>query len=132
MKQIPHPGYPQHGWAGMVLQPAIFSLINAVPFVPPPNPGLIAVYPPFALTPAIKMINNQFKIDKNMFKTYTNIHQEFYNILMDNILPQYQASNSPGLTGWDTSMSIIDIFTQLDTTFEKPDAQAVLANNTMY
>ena len=53
MKQIPNPGYPQHGWAGMILQPAIFALINATPFAPPPNPGLIAVYPQFTLQPAI-------------------------------------------------------------------------------
>ena len=74
MKKIPHPGYPQHGWAGMVLQPAIFALINATPFVPPPNPGLIATDPPFALQPAIRMIDSQFKIDKNMYKMYTNVH----------------------------------------------------------
>ena len=74
MKQIPHPGYPQHGWAGMVLQPAIFTLINAMPFVPPPNPGLIATYPQFALQPAVRMIDSQFKIEKNMYKTYTNVH----------------------------------------------------------
>jgi hypothetical protein len=74
MKQIPHPGYPQHGWAGMVLQPAIFALINATPFAPPPNPGLIAIYPQFALQPAMKMIDNQFKIGKKLFKTYTNVH----------------------------------------------------------
>ena len=74
MKQILHPGYPQQGWAGMVLQPAIFTLINVVPFLPQPNPGLTTVYPPFTLTPAINMIDNLFKIDKNMFKTYINIH----------------------------------------------------------
>ena len=72
MKQIPHPCYPQHGWAGMVLQPAIFALINAMPFVPLPNPGLIATYPPFALQPAIQMINSQFKIDK---KHVQNVHK---------------------------------------------------------
>ena len=93
----------------MVLQPAIFSLINATPFFPPPNPGLIATYPPFALTPAIKMIDNQFKIDKNMINTYTYIHQAIYKLLVDNVLPQYQASNTPGLTGWGTTMTIIDI-----------------------
>ena len=74
MKQIPHPGYPQHRWAGMVLQPAIFALINATPFAPPPNPGLFAIYPQFALPAAMKMIDNQFKIDKNLYKTYNNIH----------------------------------------------------------
>jgi hypothetical protein len=132
MKQIPNPDYPQHGWAGMVLQPAIFALIKAIQFVPPTSPGLIAVYPLFALLMATKMIHNQLKIYKNMYKTYTNIHQAIHKLLTDNVLPQYQASNSPGLTGWDTSISIIDIFTQLDITFGKPDAQAVLANDTIY
>jgi len=58
----------------MVLQPVIFALINAMPFAPPPNPGLIATYPQFALAPAMKTIYSQFKIDKNMYKAYINIH----------------------------------------------------------
>jgi hypothetical protein len=66
MKQIPHLGYPQHGWAGMVIQPAIFALVNAIPFAPPQNPGLYPVYPQFALLAAMKMIDNQFNIDKNL------------------------------------------------------------------
>ena len=102
MKQILHPGYPQHGWAGMVLQPAIFALINAAPLASPPNPGLIAVYLPFALQPAIRMANSQFKIDKNLYKTYTNVHRAVYKFLIDNVLPAYQALTTPGLTGWDT------------------------------
>ena len=129
MKQIPHPGYPQHRWAGMVLQPAIFSLINATPFAPPPNPGLIVFYPPFALQPMIRMADSQFKINKNLYKTYTNIHRAVYKLLIDKVLPAYQASTTPGLTGWDTTMSIIDIFAQLDATFGKPDAQAILVND---
>ena len=51
---------------------------------------------------------------------------------MDNLLPLYQASNMPGLTGWYTMMSIIDIFSQMDVTFGKPDSQAILANNARY
>jgi len=129
MKQIPHPGYAQHRWAGMVLQPAIFPLINATPFAPPPNPGLIATYPQFVLAPEMKMIDNQFKIDKNMYKTNINVHRAVYKLLVDNILPQYQASTAPGLTGWDSTMSIIDIFAQLDATFGKPDAQEILLND---
>ncbi len=66
MKQIPHPMYPQHGWAGMVQQPAIFALVNTTPFVIPPNPGLYAVYHQFATPSAMKMIDSQHKIDKNL------------------------------------------------------------------
>ena len=113
----------------MVYQPAIFSLIYATPFAPPPNPGLIAIYPQFALQPAIRMANSQFKIDKNMYKTYNNVHRAVYKLLTDNVLPQYQALTTPGLTGWDATMSIIDIFAQLDATFGKPEAQAILIND---
>ena len=52
-----------------------------------------------------------------------------YKLLVNNVLPQYQASNTPGLTGWDRTMTVINIFAQLDTTFGKPDAQAILINN---
>ena len=76
----------------------------------------------------MKMINNQFKIDRNLYKTYTNVHRAVYKVLQTNVLPQYQASATPGLTGWDATMSIIDIFAQMDATFDKPDAQAQLLN----
>ncbi len=59
----------------MVLQPAIFALLDAIPFAPPPNPGFYPVSPQFALPAAMKMIDNQFKIDKNLFKKYTNVHR---------------------------------------------------------
>ena len=129
MKQIPHPMYPQQGWAGMVQQPAIFAHVNATPFVIPPNPGLYAVYHQFATPAAMKMIDSQHKIDKNLYKTYTNIHHAVYKVLQASVLPQYQASATPGLTRWDASMTIIDIFAQLDATFGKPDAQAQLNND---
>ena len=75
------------------------------------------------------MADSQFKINKNLYKTYTSVHRAVYKLLIDNVLPAYQASTTPGLTGWDTIMSIIDIFAQLDATFGKPDAQALLVND---
>jgi hypothetical protein len=80
----------------------------------------------------MKMTDNQFKIDRNLYKTYTNVHCAVYKVLQTNVLPQYQASTTPGLTGWDASMSIIDIFAQLDATFGKPDAQAQLNNDSNF
>jgi hypothetical protein len=78
------------------------------------------------------MADSQFKIDKNLYKTYLNVHRAIYKLLLDNVLPQYQASTTPGLTGWDSTMTIIDIFAQLDATFGKPDAQAQLLNNSNF
>ena len=117
----------------MILQPAIYALINIVPFVPPTNPGLIAVYPSaYAPTAQVKAIDAQFKLDKNMYKTYINIQRAVFKILTDNVRLEYQSLNMPGLTGWNQSMSIQTIFAQLDSTFGKPDAQAVLANDALY
>jgi len=132
LAQIPHPGYPQHGWKGMVIQPALFALINTKIFVPPSDPGNIAIYPQFALTAQIKMIDAQFKLDKNMFKTYTNIKRALYNILQKSVTLQYQTSTTPGLSSWDPSMTIHSILAQLNATYGKPDAQTTEANDAMF
>ena len=116
LAQIPHPPYPQHGWKGMVIQPPLFALINTRAFVPPTDPGHIAIYPQFALAAAMKMIDAQFKLDKNMFKTYNKIKRALFFILQKSVALQYQASTTPGLLGWDPSMTIHAILAQLNTT----------------
>jgi len=116
MAQIPHPDYPQHRWKGMVIQPALFALINTKPFAPPMDPGRLAVYPQYALVVAMKMIDSQFTINMNMYKTYNNIKRALYNILAKSVSLQYQASTTPGLSGWDPSMSIHAILAQLNAT----------------
>jgi hypothetical protein len=55
LAQIPHPDYPQHGWMGMVIQPHLFALINTKPFVPPMDPGRLAVYPQYATAAAMNV-----------------------------------------------------------------------------
>jgi hypothetical protein len=52
LAQIPHPDYPQHGWKGMIVQPPLFALINNKPFLPPTDPGRVAVYQNFATVAA--------------------------------------------------------------------------------
>lgn len=130
--QIPHPSYPQHGWKGLVIKPALFAHINQTPFVPPTNPGLIAIYPQFASVAVMKMINSQFKIDKNFYQTFKNIKKALYNLLMKSVGLQYQASTTPGLSSWDPSMSILHILSHLDSTYGKPDAQTTHAKATMF
>jgi hypothetical protein len=88
--------YPQHGWKG--IQPALFALINTKPFAPPTDPGRLAVYPQYALAVAMKMIDSQFTIDMNMYKTYNNNKRALYNILAKSVSLQYQASITPGLS----------------------------------
>ena len=133
LAQILLPNYPQHGWKGMVLQPALFALINNTPFAPPADPGRIAVYPQYALAAAMKMIDAQFTIDMNFYQTYSNIiKRALYNLLTKSVGLLYQASTTPGLSGWDPSISIHDILAQLKSTYGKPDAQTTEANEAMF
>jgi hypothetical protein len=46
--------------------------------------------------------------------------------MLDNAIPnQFKVSNQPNLTGWNTSMSIQDILTQLETLYNKPTPMAL-------
>ena len=67
-----------------------------------------------------------------MFKTCNNIKHALYNILQKSVSLQYQASTTPGLSGWDPSMTIHAILAQLNATYGKPDAQTTEANEAMF
>ena len=87
------------------------------------------------LAAAMKMINAQFTIDMNFYQTYySNIKRALYNLLTKSVGLLYQASTTPGLSGWDPSMSIHDILAQLNSTYGygKPDAQTTEANEAMF
>ena len=45
---------------------------------------------------------------------------------------QFKVSNVPTLTGWNVSMSIMDMLDQLETTYGKPNAMTLFANDTLF
>ena len=45
---------------------------------------------------------------------------------------QFKVSNIPTLTGWNTSMSIMNMLNQLETTYGKPNAMTLFANDTLF
>ncbi len=45
---------------------------------------------------------------------------------------QFKVSNVPTLPGWNASMSIMDMLDQLETTYGKPNAMMLFANNTLF
>ncbi len=45
---------------------------------------------------------------------------------------QFKVSNIPTLTGWNASMSIMNMLDQLKTTYGKPDAMTLCANDTLF
>jgi hypothetical protein len=53
--------------------------------------------------------------------------------MLDKTVPdQYRVSNISNLTGWNTSMSIMEMFDQLEETYGKPDTMMIFANATLF
>ena len=128
LRQLPHPLFPSQGWAGMATQPALFSLIDPTPFVPPIDPGLYPTYGPYELAPGMKMADNLFKARKNMYTTYMNIKRSVFATITKVIPEQFRTSNNPSMTGWNQTMTINEILDQLEITFGRPGAAELLMN----
>ena len=78
------------------------------------------------------MTDGFFKRDKNLFTSAANINCVGVFMLNKCVPDQFMISNNPLLTGWNPSMSIKDILTQLEKTYGQPDAAAILANNNLF
>ncbi len=49
-----------------------------------------------------------------------------------NVSAQYKVSNNAALTGWNSTMSIIDILTQLQGSYGKPNMMTLFENDTLF
>ena len=78
------------------------------------------------------MTDSFFKRDKNLFASAANINRAVVFMLNKCVPDQFKISNNPLLTGWNPSMSIKDILTQLETTYGQPDAAAILVNDKLF
>jgi hypothetical protein len=61
LKQLEYPQSHIHGWSGLVIDPALYQILEPIAFVRPVSPGDTPVYPAFAPPAAIKSINNTFE-----------------------------------------------------------------------
>ncbi len=109
-----------HGWTGLVMDPGLYALIKPVPFAVPVNPGATPVYQNFSPPAVMKMVDYAFKWNKNYFLSYMNINRACFRMLDDSVPIQFKVLNVPTLTGWNTSMSIQEILTQLKMAYGKP------------
>ncbi len=92
----------------------VYTLLEVTPFAAPLNPGPTAVYTPFAMPAAMKMIDNAFICNSNYFKSLKNIHRACF-CMLDKLVPnQFKVSNTPILTRWNSTMLIHEILTQLE------------------
>jgi hypothetical protein len=109
----------------------MYLLLKPQPFVTPANPGDIAVYPQFLPPSTIKMIDAAFARDKNYYLSLKNINRACFKMLNDLISDQFKVSNTPNLTGWNSTMTILEILEQLETSYGKPNMMTLFTNNTL-
>jgi hypothetical protein len=114
------------------LAPHVYNLLEVTPFAAPPDLGPTAMYTPFATPAAMKMINNAFVCNSNYFKFLKNIHRACF-CMLDELLPnQFKVSNTPTLTGWNSTMLIHEILTQLEDGYGKPSSGTLFATDNCF
>jgi hypothetical protein len=63
---------------------------------------------------------------------YRNIQRACFRMLDELVSNQFKVSNIPTLTGWNASMSIMNMLDQLVRTYGKPNAMMLFANDTLF
>ena len=122
-----------YGWTGVAMDPVMYALIEPTPFVIPVNPGATPTYGPnFQTQQQMKTTERLWENDRNYFLSYGNIHRACFRLLDELVRQEYKVSNRPGLTGWNSTMSILEILSQLETTFGKPPAAMSFQNNAVF
>ena len=114
------------------MDPATYILLGGIAFAAINNPGLTAVYPQWAAPTTVKMIKTTFLCKKNYFLSYKNIERVCFRMFDVNIGVQYKVSNNPNLTGWNSTMSILDILTQLQDSYGKPTMMTLYQNDVTF
>jgi hypothetical protein len=115
LAQLTCPQSAIHGWSGLAMDPAAYLLLEGVAFkVPPdPSPTVIFLGGTAVARTVMKMTQATFDRAKNYFLFYKNISRACVRMLDANVAAQFKVSNNAVLTGWNSTMSIIDILTQL-------------------
>jgi hypothetical protein len=122
-----------HGWAGLAMEPNMYTLLEAVPFNIPINPGNTPIYTQFATPSHMKMADTIFLRNKNYYLSYKNINCACFKMLDEKVQPQYKVSNVTTMTGWNATMSIRSILKQLEQgSYGKPDMMTIHQNNLLF
>ena len=132
LKKLICPQSQIHGWTGLVMDPALYLLLEPQAFVIPVSPGDTPTYPPFATASIIKTIDNIFDRQRNYYLSYVNINRATFRMLDETVDDRYKVSNTPNLTGWNSSMSIREIIVQLTTNYGVPDAMVMHNNDLLF
>jgi hypothetical protein len=142
LKKIPCPQSPVNGWAGAVMSPEMYVLIdpnlfhlNNVPITTATPAYPIKYNPEGAIVPDSckekSTIDAKFSMVKNYFKSRKNIYPACYDTLKVHVNDAFNVAPPTTLptAGWNTMMSLCDIFDQLATTYGKPNPDSMHQNN---
>ena len=78
------------------------------------------------------MIDATFLREKNYFLSYKSIERACFRMFDANIGAQYKVSNDPTLTGWNSTMSLLNILTQLQDLYGKLTMMRLYQNNVIF
>ena len=132
LKQLDCPQSLGHRWTGLVMDPALYNLLEPNAFVLPVLPGGTAIYPQFAAPAQMKMIDNVFARNKNYLLLFMNINHACFCMLNKTVPDQYKVLNTPNLTGLNVSMSIRGILDQLMANYGMPNAMVPFNNDMLF
>ncbi len=110
----------------------VYALLQPNPFQDPTDPGAVAVYTQFATASMIKTADAIFTRAQSEWNSFRNINRACFRMLDELVSDQFEVSNIPTLTGWNASMSIMNMLDQPETTYGKPDAMTLFANDTLF
>jgi hypothetical protein len=132
LKQLDYPQSLIYGWAGLAMDPMMYSLIETQQFIQPPNLGASPPYAQFTTSQAIKMCKHLWENTHNYYLSYINISRACFQILDELVREEYKVSNNPNLLGWNPTMSIQLILAQLENSYGKPTANIIWNNNILF
>ncbi len=132
LSQLECPQSAVHGWTGLVMDMALYALLEPTSLAIPVNPGAVPAYICTSTTATIKMLTLVFDRNKNYHNSYLNIHKACYNMLKDMLPVEFQVSNIPNLQCWNSTMAIINILNQLHNNFGRSDPMTLIKNNALF
>jgi hypothetical protein len=97
LKQLDCPQSLIYEWAGLAMDPTMYALIELSPFIAPPDPGKVPIYPAFPTPQVLKTVERLWDNSQNYYLSYINISRVCFRIPFENIPDQFKVSNDPTL-----------------------------------
>jgi hypothetical protein len=132
LKQLDCPQSLIYGWAGLAMDPTMYALIKNQQFIMPPDSGASPPFLQFTTPHGIKKCKRQWENARNYYLSYIIISRACFRMLDELVRDKYKVSNNPNLLGWNLTMSIQLILTQLETLYGKPTVNIIWNNNVLF